>query len=802
MKKLLAASIALASSVSMGQNLALEEIIVTAQKKLETTQDVPFAITAIDSSMLKDAGIQDMSDIAMRTPSLTMNVNTNPLTATLRLRGIGSEGNIPNFEPSVGYFVDGVFRSRSGLGVSDLVNVERIEILKGPQSTLYGKNVTGGVINVITKEPTHELSAYAEATYGQIDGANTEDLYRIKASVSGPLTDSVRASISTVYTDNGGNAENSFHDATTNEQERTSVRGQLVVDAAEGLEIKLTAGHGASDGNFGEPEIFYSALSQGLNAINPNGNCDNDIENRTNCSSKLADVDLTQDEVSLFVEYAINDEYTLNSVTSWDSYEMKRVFDGFQLAIDVDTTIDMQEASAFQQELRLSYFGDGDVEWQAGLFYYDNEQELGDKPGGTPRAVLTPLLGFIPVTPTAGFPAGGDFDAFWPGGTADGIQDGPLTGPSGPAMPLGVGGDQYWWYSQTETTYWATFAHVSWSVSDDFVLSGGIRYLEEEKDFSNVLESSVSTATWQTSNGLDVPLNGSWSLFNTLAPFNGDGNVEDSRDTDAVTWQISATYHLSDDITTYATVAKGGKGGGWVGNTSGLTAAERAFDDEEVLNFEVGVKSYLLDRRMQLNAAVFHGQYDDYQVAGFTGLTFAVSNAKEAVVQGIEFDGRFLINDEFSVDFGGAYIDTEYKDWDAGVCALGETPTAPNGVACIRDGESFAFVPELKFTLGVQYEQDISIGTVVARVDTSWSDEYLTNANMNAAEKQDSFTLVNARAGLTFGDTQSWNASLWANNLTDETVVNVSGMGNVVTASTQYFLTQPRTMGLTVSYTY
>ncbi len=194
--------------------------MVTAQKRTQSLQDVPIAMSAFTGDELDRSGINDVLDVAQRVPSLGVQVNRNPLSAQYRIRGIGNLGNIPNFEPEVAYYLDGAFRSRSGLGVGALVDVDRIEILKGPQSALYGKNSTVGVIAVHTREPGRELQVTSEATASNVKGAEYAGMWLAKAAVSGPVAASLRLGVSASYYDQDSIAEDPRTGVATDEMRR------------------------------------------------------------------------------------------------------------------------------------------------------------------------------------------------------------------------------------------------------------------------------------------------------------------------------------------------------------------------------------------------------------------------------------------------------------------------------------------------------------------------------------------------------------------------------------------------------
>ena len=240
--------------------LALEEVVVTAQRREQSLQDVPVAVSALAGDTLRDAGATDLLNLQLLVPSLTMEQNKGPGFATFRIRGIGNLGNIPNFEPSTGLFIDGAYRSKSGIGVGELVDVERIEVLRGPQSTLYGRNVTAGLISVYTQRPTEEFEGFFEASYGD----DEEKL--LKSSVSGSLSDNVQGRLSGMWSERDGTFEDINQRSEPNEKGSYAVRGQLAFQPNDRLSVLAIAGYSEKDTDCCSPDVDLGALGFGLSS--------------------------------------------------------------------------------------------------------------------------------------------------------------------------------------------------------------------------------------------------------------------------------------------------------------------------------------------------------------------------------------------------------------------------------------------------------------------------------------------------------------------------------------------------------
>lgn len=724
----------------------LEEVVVTAQKREQSLQDVPIAIAALSADALANAGVQDMYDVAAQVPSLSVQQNVNPLNVQFRLRGVGNLGNIPNFEPAVAYFVDGAFRARSGLALGDLVDIERIEVLKGPQSTLYGKNSTAGVVAVHTREPGQAMEATTELRAGQIQGVDQVSTWQAKVALSGPVSDAVSIGISGAYFDQDALFQNPFTGNDFNDMSRYSVRGQVVVQPTDALKLRLILAHAEildSNGS-GEGDFFYGTVPAALNGAFGRACPDNDPTNRVVCRNYGGEGTMKADEATLIATYRFGNDYELTSLTSWDEYEMTKALDADQLSIYVADFNDRQAGEAIQQELRVASAADQALSWIAGAFYYESDFERGNFPGRD-TFVLGTHAPFVPLAP---------------------------------GVPAGQPGNAGSLLSENSTKYMGVFAQSTWSATDWFSITAGLRWQQEEK--ATTVSRSLNHAT---------P-----SLISiALLPATVAADLE--RETDAVSWSLTPQVFLSDDVMAYATAAHGFKSGGFNGDWGRTTAAQREFADEEVDHYELGVKSRFADNRLQLNAAAFYSSFADYQEAGFVALQFLVTNAQKVTVKGVEVDLTAQLADSLTAELNATYSEAQYDSFAAGSCYPGRTPTNAALGSCDLSGQPLTNAPELKTHAALQYMGDV----FYARTDWTWSDEYFTNSNHDPRQIQGSFSLIDARLGVKLG---SWDVSLWGENLLDETYVQMSGVSNLFATDPAYqsFLGFGRSYGLGIKY--
>ena len=749
---LLTGQIAAVSAQDQAETAAfgLEEVVVTAQKREESLQDVPIAISALSATALEQAGVQDMFDVAAQVPSLSVQQNTNPMNAQFRLRGVGNLGNIPNFEPAVAYFIDGAFRARSGLALGDLSDLDRIEILKGPQSTLYGKNSTAGVVAVYTREPGDTLEFNSELRAGTMQAASDATLWQAKASVSGPISQTLRAGLSGSYSDQGPVLDNAFTGEGIEEASRYSVRGQLVAEPIDALKLRLIASHGElldSKGG-GEPDFYYGNAPRALNAAFGVPCPDDDPTNRIVCRNFGGEVSLESSEATLIATYEFAGGTTLTSLSSWDDYEMTKVLDADQLNISVADFNDRQAGDSLQQELRLASATGGALDWLVGAFYYEANFERGNFPGK---------------------------DTFVLGAQA------PLV-PLAPGLPVGQPGQAGSLLSTNDTEYVGTFAQTTWHAGDRFALTAGARWQTESKD------TNVSRTVNHTTPSII-----------TIALLPATTNADLSRETDAVTWSVSPQVFFTPDTMGYLTASHGFKSGGFNGDWGSATPAQREFDDEEVDHYEAGLKTRFADDRLQINAAAFYSDFTNYQEAGFVALQFLVTNAEKVTVQGAEVDLLAQLTPSLTAEVNAIWSQAEFDTFTGGSCYPGRPIDNPALGSCDLSGEPLTNAPELKTHAALQYEGKLSFGSLYARTDWTWSDEYHTNSNHDPRQIQDAYSTVDARIGVRFG---SWDLSLWSENLLDQTYVYQSGVSNLFPNDPAYqtFLAPGRSYGMAVKF--
>lgn len=761
--------IAFAQDDEQGQELAdlatLEEVIVTSQKREQSLQDVPIAVSALSAEKMESAGILDIRDVSRLVPSLEVQSNVSAASTTFRLRRVGNLGNIPTFESAVGVFIDGAYRMRSVFGASDLFDLERIEVLRGPQSTLYGKNVTAGVIGMYTKAPSDTFTWNGEITSGIIDAPEDATLLRAKGGVSGPLTDSLSGSLGFSY---------GYHQETmtqalvggvgedANDLDRYSIRGQLQWDITDSLDARLIVGTVNQDDKSYTPDFFYDPngflpiILGTYQAFGVSTPCtDNDPHNRVGCTRTASLTEFESKEATLILNYGMAKDWTMTSITSWDWFSsIVLQNDIMQVSSPILKYHDTQESESFQQELRFVSAGGETVDWLAGVFYYTNKFKHGDD-GKTPIFLYDSLSAHPAVLA---------------------IHQALL----GLPIPAAAPGQLGFFDSFQDTDYLGVFGQSTWNVNDRFSITAGLRWQEEEKDAG--VRHFVNDPTPSV---LSLLLSPPWV----------GGKL--NRSTDKVTWSLSPQYYPSDDTMLFLTVANGFKSGGFNTNFGSIPIDLREFQDEDIMHYEAGFKSTLMGGRMRLGGSIFMTDYDDYQDAAFVGAQFTVGNADAVELKGFELDGSMLIGDGLTADFAISYADLEYKTNINGQCYPGRVPDSPvNPFACDLSGEKPINAPEWKTHIGLQYDRAVSFGDFYARGDWSWTDDYNTSFSADPRLVQEAYSWVNLRTGIRW---DHFEVVLWVDNLLDETVVNLEAVLNIYAGDGSYqsYLQAPRSYGVT-----
>lgn len=766
----LSLAVGLANAIAAGgasaQQLMLEEIVVTAQKREQSIQDVPISVSAVSGDKIDDAGIGNLADLSAYVPNL--NISDGGETTNIFMRGLGSGVNF-GFEQSVGMYIDGVYYGRDRQYRSPFLDLERVEVLRGPQGTLFGKNTIAGAINITTAKPTQELEADISVEYEP--EYNTRTFIGI---LSGPLTDNLAGRVAIKHSETDGFLENTLSGNDEPAEDELVVRGTLLWTPTDELEIiaKLeTAEFDTSGRNTQISEV-------GLGFFGPPGllplyqqadpRFDGRLDDTTSTQPEWADNEA--DNASLTVNYDLG-QFTLTSITAFSAYEFTELQDADYSPLDVLPQSFDQEFEQWSQEVRLTSPIGEQFDYIVGFYYQSTELDHTRLTSANGAPLLLDLINPAFATPSA----------------------------------------RYTVFDQDSDSY-ALFAQGTWHITDRWHFTAGVRYTDEEKEASQ----SVDFTRFGTTIPID-PATETQLFIDATTFWNGlAGSFEHQYDTQErnesdVSPMVNLQWDVTDDMMLYASASKGFKGGGFNPNdvagtrnnaTPTVVGDGFEFEEEEATAFEIGGKSTLADGAAQLNFALFHTEYDNLQVSAFDGNIFVVTNAAEATTQGLEVDGIWRLTESLTLSGSFAWLDTEYDKFDTASCSVAQTggldPT------CTQDlsGEDLTFSPDLTANIGIEYVTSLTNSLELrTRFDANYSDEYQIQQDQDPADRVESYTLLNASIALASIE-DNWTVALIGQNLSDEDHRTYSFDIPVQIGSHAALITPPRTIAIRASYSY
>lgn len=721
----------------------IDEIVVTARKRAENQQDVPIAITTITANDFESRNITDISRLDEIAPNITIDA-TAPLSGSsnatsIFIRGVGQTDFVPTSDPGVGVYLDGVYIARSTGGLLDLKDVEQVEILRGPQGTLFGRNTIGGAVNVTTIKPsTDGFFGEAQVSTGSFDRLDFE------AAVNIPLGDTLAARFSGKRISSDGYGERILTGESLGGEDRFTLRGSLRWQPTDRLTVDVAADYSEGDEDspvsttvsgsnipLGAPNSLFGGVLfnnligaasggipgvitiPGLPADTPRFDASL-VETGSLFESNATGP--TGSEYDIFgisgtVQYDLNDNITLKSITAYrdQSTAFGRDPDGSPL--ELVHTSNVGNADQFSQELQI--LGDyGDLNWVLGGFYLTEE---GNDAATVPFAQETftrnagNLCTFelVPVTAPCEF-----LNIF----RIDSVDGGTLF----------------------ENTSYAIFGEVSYDFTDRLSVTGGLRWTQDEKNID---------ATGALAGG--APL-----LANPVA----------DETFDRLTPRVIVDYKVNDNVLGYASFSQGFKSGGFNPRYGAPIDAPTSFDPETVDSYEIGFKSDFWDGRARVNAAGFFSNYDDIQVVVFDNGIPRTINAAQGEIKGLELEGTLQPDDHWLIQGSLGLIDAEYTELDAAIIGSFGLPI----VNPLNTDLEFVNTPNAVGSLGIQYRQDIgNWGDLTYRVDLSHRGRWANDAVNTAELVQDSVTLLGGRLTLS-PDNARWTVALYGTNLTDE----------------------------------
>jgi len=760
------------------QQSALEVIQVTAQKRSADAQKTPISINVFGADDLKEKGIEKIDDLQYSVPNLHM--TESGISTQIYIRGIGT-GNNQGFEQSVGQYIDGIYYGRQQLLRMPFLDLERVEVLKGPQSILFGKNSVAGALNLSSAKPTQDFNAHFDASYQPEFGAT-----EINGMVSGGLTESLSARFAVRDYQEDGYIENTTKQRDETERDEQAYRLSLLWEPTDDLNVLLKVEHDEFNGEGRQIEIVQDDpnLETGLRYAQylglfgyPDGVADSEL----NYVRQADDDEFSHNEVDNFTltaNYMLGD-YTLTSITGLVSYEFTEECDCDYVGAPVFNVDINENYDQFSQELRIVSPLSDTFDWIGGFYYQTSETDFDDRIKVPSNSIL------------------------------------PLANPALAPIADTSAGRNY----TLDSTMWSAFFQGNYHVNEDLTLTVGARYTDEKKDGHR--EINIRELAGSTIGGGNIvadPMAAilydvGFAIQNEQSPLSPQGhNLTNSRDESAFTPLVSVQYKLDEDIMTYVSATTGFKAGGFDARANNIDSWE--FEEEEATSYEWGIKSALLDNTLEVNLAIYRTEYDNLQISQFDGtLGFNVGNAKETLVQGMEVDGRWLMMDTdagtLTMNYALAYLDHEFKDFKNGNCYNRQEPDGdigPGGVQlCDFTGKSGQYTPKFTGNLGLDYFKSISfLGFEYFRANLGLyhTSEQNVHPNLDPLYDIDGYTKVDARIAL---EAENWSVALFGKNLTDEKVLTYAGnaplSGSSFGTNTFYgFVDRPATVGVQFQY--
>jgi len=774
-------SMALHAEEAASQNekiIGLEVIEVTAQKRSEDAQKTPISLNVLSADDIKEKGIEKIDDLQYSVPNL--HLTETGISTQIYIRGIGT-GNNQGFEQSVGQYIDGVYYGRQQLLRMPFLDLERIEVLKGPQSILFGKNSVAGALNLSSARPTQDFEAHFDASY-QPDFGATE----VNGMISGGLTDTLSARLAVRDYQEDGYIENQAKNRDETIRDEQAYRLSLLWEPSDNLNFLLKVEHDEFEGDGRQIEIVQDdpnpatglVFAQYLGLFGYPGAI---ADSKLNFKRQADNAEFSKNEldnITLTANYMFND-YTLTSITSLVSYEFTEECDCDYVAAPVFNVDINENYDQFSQEFRIISPLSDTFDWIGGVYFQNSDTEFDDRIKVPTNSILP--LANPALAPIAGTSAGRNYTL--------------------------------------DSNMWSAFFQGNFHVDEDLTITVGARYTSEEKkghreiNIRELAGSTIGSGDLAANPLASILYDVGFAIQNEQSPLSPEGhNLTDSRDESSFTPLVNVQYKINQDVMTYVSATTGFKAGGFDARGNNIDSWE--FEEETTTSYEGGIKSSLLDNTLEVNLAIYRTEYDNLQISQFDGtLGFNVGNAKETVVQGIELDGRWLMMDSDSgtltMNYAIAYLDHEFKDFKNGNCYNRQVPDGdigPGGVQlCDFTGKSGQYTPKVTGNIGFDYFVPISfLGFEYFRANLGgyYAAEQNVHPNLDPLYDIDSYIKIDARIAL---EAENWSIALFGRNLTDEKIITYAGnvplSGSSFGTNTFYgFIDRPATVGLQFQY--
>ena len=748
--------------VANSQTVELEKVVVTSRKRSELIQDVPLSISTVSGSTLERDGDYSIQDVAEKVPSLQVSPS-NPRQTSISIRGLGKNSANDGLETSVGVYVDGVYLSQPGQTAFDQTDLDQIEVLRGPQGTLFGKNNTGGVLNITTLKPSFTPATKVEAIVGNY---NTLELH---ASTTAPISETTAYRLTAYDRHRDGAYTNLYNGEKVGGFDRKGIRGQLLLLPTADLTLRAIVEHYESADNGAPSEIWNQRITYANGVLAPLSKTTPQKYlglgytlppqllnpwNRDENQNVVIPVGTTQDAASLQATWNLG-TYTLDSITAFRHYTFFSQSDGDGTPLDIYTfggTVSKNKQ--FSQELRLTSPAGKQFDYVAGLYYYhdnlwsDTPQQAGSQYAAFSgitldnQAALTHLRQDVFCTPIV---------------------------------------DSY-----------AVFAQSNYHITDSWTATGGLRETRESKsaNFDVTLSGGADPSTLSAN---DLAQRSAFPA----AQLGALGSKSVSFTNSALSWTGSLSHRINEDINTYVTASKGFKSGGI--NAEVPFAVSIVVAPETALDLEAGIKSQWLSKRLQLNANVYDEKIQNYQ-GTFTYDTSPtttanyIANVGDVRIRGAEIEVDALPIEALRLNGGISYNEATYLNFTNAGCP----PEYGNihGKICDFSGRQLPSVPLWTAKFSAQYTIHLSDGRKgYLGGNEVFNSAQNVNTSLSSYGVQSAYAFTNLQAGITGrSGAYGYDLSVWARNAFDKRYVTAISGSATLTAT----LSDPRTLGTTL----
>jgi iron complex outermembrane receptor protein len=822
----------------------LETITVTAQKRAQNLQEVPVSVTAFSGDEMAESVIKDMYDLQTNVPGLGAFQSQSATNSSFSIRGVGTSSQNFGLESSVGLYVDGVYRARQNSLINNLVDVAAVEVLRGPQGTLFGKNTPSGAVLVTTAAPSHSGGdAFLEATVGNyglvnLSGATSisaiEDVLAFRVTAFGSQRDGTISDVN-------------LGEDKVNDRDRWGARAQALYTPNEDVTLRIIADYAEINeiccgapvqlSNFQAKEIpgkFGSdaAITSLGGTAFPGGDA---FFDREIAVSFLPESSMKDRGLSAQLDWELDENYTIVSISAYRKFESYDNIDTDFTDVDLFGTSNDSQQSSISQELRLDYTSDK-LNYILGVYYFEQDLDL---------AYSLYTDNFFNPFVMARF--GGALDPLLAGINGLSAATGGLIAPAAQAGPAGTGFDHV---AQQQHKSYALFGQFDYKLTDELTLTAGIRYTDEKKDLSTVFSENLAGGTtyptyFSSVGDPSAPTPGSLiygagyagailqgigagqidpfsaTAAAALLPFQTPGwafkalgattsdrpDINESLNDDQITGTIKLSYQPDSDTLWYASYGEGYKSGGT--NTDRIAAGfNPLFDAETSQAFEVGLKKDFPEQNLRINAATHYTTVNDFQANTFTGNGFNLQNAGDYEIKGLELEATWLPTDSLEVNLGYALVKARYKTFERGNCWVAYTwhtgindpgRQNPTDQFCDRSGDRPGGEPEnyavLSLKQNINFSDDIY---AYVQGEYTYTSDIILDGSNDPYAVQDAYSLLNLRLFMNFTDSDL-DVIVWARNVLDEEYINRTNFNTPLQdGKLNAYMSEPRTFGVTV----